>query len=124
MTCIVGYVDEEKNIWMGGDSAGCTSYNIWERSDEKVFIVDKMIYGFTSSFRMGQILRYSFKRSEHLKGKSDYEYLCTVWIDKLRKVLKDKGFTHVEENEETGGQFLVGYRDTLYAIDNDFQVGK
>ena len=104
----------------GGDSAGCTTYNIWDRSDKKVFIVDKMIYGFSPSFRMGQILQYSFKRPKHPQGKSDYEYLCTIWIDKLREILKEKGFTHIKENEETGGQFLVGYKGNLYEIDTDF----
>lgn len=123
MTCIIGYIDEEKNIWMGGDSAGCTANNVWTRSDEKIFIVDNMIYGFTSSFRMGQILRYSFKRPKQV-NKDDYAYMCTSWIDKLRQCMKDKGFSNIKDNEETGGQFLVGYQGNLYQIDTDFQVGQ
>lgn len=123
MTCIVGYIDKEANVWMGGDCAGCTTNNVWQRDDPKVFIADKMIYGFTSSFRMGQILRFSFSRPSQSREIGDYEYMCTIWIDALRKCLRDKGFSNIKDNVETGGDFLVGYKGKLYGIENDFQVG-
>jgi len=60
MTCIVGLVENGK-VYIGGDSAGVAGLDITTRKDEKVFQKENMIFGFTSSFRMGQILRYSFK---------------------------------------------------------------
>lgn len=57
MTCIVGLVDQG-NVWIGGDSAGVGGYDLMLRADQKVFRNGDFLMGFTSSFRMGQLLRY------------------------------------------------------------------
>jgi len=60
MTCIVGLIDKEsKKIYMGGDSAGVANYSLSVRKDPKVFKRYGFIFGFTSSFRMGQLLMCS-----------------------------------------------------------------
>ena len=65
MTCIVGYLDKKtKKVTIGGDSAGVAGLDITIRKDEKVFKVDNFIIGCTSSFRMIQLLRFSFKPPE------------------------------------------------------------
>lgn len=87
MTCIVGYLNGGK-VFMGGDSAGTAGYSQTIRADEKVFVKNKMIFGFTSSFRMGQLLRYSFEIPKHPKEKSDYEYLVTDFISAVKNVIK------------------------------------
>lgn len=123
MTCIVGFVCND-GIYMGGDSAGVSGYSIRGRADEKVFIKDGMIYGFTSSFRMGQILRFNFKRPYHRPEIDDYEYLCSEYITELIKCFKEYGYLQEDKGEVSGGTFLVGYRGNLYKIEGDFQVGK
>lgn len=117
MTCIVGFVDrDDKRVYIGGDSAGVSGSNIRVRADEKVFIKDNMIFGFTSSFRMGQIIRYSFRipKQEH---EDDFEYLCTDFINYLKECLESHDF-------KDGGRFLLGYNGNLYCIQEDFQVAK
>ena len=52
MTCIVGLVENGK-VYIGGDSAGVAGLDVRMRSDEKVFTKGNMIFGYTSSFRMG-----------------------------------------------------------------------
>ena len=38
MTCIIGFVDNVNNVYIGGDSAGVGSgYHIRDRVDSKVF---------------------------------------------------------------------------------------
>ncbi len=124
MTCIVGMIDKKsKTMYMGGDSAGVSGLNVSIRKDAKVFINGPMLIEYTSSFRMGQLLRYKLKVPEQHLRTSDYEYMCTVFVDEVRKVLKDSGYTTVNNNEETGGTFLVGYKGTIYQIGSDFQVG-
>jgi ATP-dependent protease HslVU (ClpYQ) peptidase subunit len=127
MTCIVGYVEKER-VYIGGDSAGLAGWSSLARADEKVFVKpnngNPMIFGFTSSFRMGQIIRYSFKLPEQSSKSSDYEYLCSVFVDELRKSFKDKGYCEVKDNKERGGTFLMGYKGALYQINPDFQVGQ
>lgn len=123
MTCIVGFVGDD-GIYMGGDSAGVSGFDIRGRADEKVFIKDDIIYGFTSSFRMGQILRFRFNRPEHKQGIDDYEYLCSVYIDELIACFKAHGYLKDDKGEVSGGIFLLGYKGNLYKVESDFQVGK
>jgi hypothetical protein len=124
MTCIVGYIDKaKKKMYMGGDSAGVSGHMSYSRKDEKVFSKGKMLFGFTSSFRMGQLLRYSLAIPEKDEGMSDYEYMCTKFVESIRSTLKTGGFSHVENNEESGGTFLVAFNGELYSIFDDFQVG-
>lgn len=123
MTCIVGIVDKKGNVIIGGDSAGVAGLEITRRKDEKVFIKGNMIFGYTSSFRMGQLLRYSLTIPHHDPTKSDYEYMCTDFIEAVRQLFKDKGYSNIKENEESGGFFLVGYNGNLYDVECDFQVG-
>ena len=124
MTCIVGWTNG-KNVWMGCDSAGVGGgYDLSIRSDKKIFIRDEMIYGFTSSFRMGQILRSCFSRPEQSSKKDDYDYLCSDYIDALIDCMKKKGFAKIDDGVVEGGTFLLGYKGNLYIIESDFQVGK
>lgn len=125
MTCIVGIVDNGK-VFMGADSAG-TDYRlgITVRKDEKVFQNGDFLISFTSSFRMGQLLRYAFEPPEYRADKKDLlKYMCTDFIDAVRECFKKAGFLTIEKNEELGGCFLVGCHGRLFKIDSDFQVGE
>jgi hypothetical protein len=55
MTCIVGIVENGK-VYMGGDAAGVNGYSVRVRKDPKLFKVGEFLFGYTSSFRMGQLL--------------------------------------------------------------------
>jgi len=123
MTCIVGFIDEQKNIYLGGDSAGVSGLDVTIRKDPKVFKIGKMVIGYTSSFRMGQLLRFKLKIPKQSKQMDDYEYMCSLFIDAVRKCLKDNGYAEVKNNEEKIGEFIVGYKGNLYKISGDLQVG-
>lgn len=124
MTCIVGWVDKKGNICIGGDSAGVAGLDLTIRADEKVFRNGEMLFGFTSSFRMGQLLRFSLTIPPRIEGRDDYDYMCTDFIDAVRKCLKDGGYAKIDNSVEKGGHFIVGYRRHLYQVESDFQVGK
>jgi len=124
MTCIVGFVDKEKNVYIGGDSAGVDGkYNLNIRKDPKVFRNGNMIMGYTSSFRMGQLLRFKLEIPKQPTDILDYEYMCTLFIDSVRKCLKDNGYATVDKNVEEIGTFLIGYKERLYIVEGDLQVG-
>lgn len=123
MTCIVGFAAGQ-SVFIGGDSAGVSNFDLRLRQDEKVFAKDGMVFGFTSSFRMGQILRYSFDIPYHDPRKDDFNYLCTDFVDALIKCFKDKGYARIDSNGVSGGVFLVGYKGNLYSVESDFQVTK
>jgi ATP-dependent protease HslVU (ClpYQ) peptidase subunit len=125
MTCIVGIADKKtKKVIMGGDSAGVDGYSIFIRKDEKIFKNGLFVIGCTTSFRMIQLLRYSFKPPK-INNKNLYEYMCTDFIDKVRECFKEGGYLQkFTDGDERGGDFLVAYKDRLFKVENDFQVGE
>ena len=122
MTCIVGLLDKGK-VYIGGDSAGVAGYGLTVRADEKVFINGDFVMGFTSSFRMGQLLRYSLKPPKYHPDIDLIEYMVTDFIEAIRKCLKDGGFAEKKDEKEKAGTFLVGFNGKLFKIDSDYQVG-
>lgn len=125
MTCIVGFVDKE-GVYIGGDSAAVSgedlTYNI--RSDEKVFtsLNGEFIFGYSTSFRMGQLLRYKLKIPAHPKGMDVTQYMVTLFIDAVKRCFEDNGYT--EMMTEEGGNFMIGYKGKLYVILSDYQVAQ
>lgn len=121
MTCIVGFV-EGNTIWIGGDSAGVGGLSLTVRADQKVFRNDGMLFGFTTSFRMGQLLRYALKIPDHDPRVDIEQYMATCFIDAVRDCLKTHGCARKESETEHGGTFLVGYKSRLFAIYDDYQI--
>ena len=123
MTCIVGLVEKD-TIWMGGDSAGVGGYALEVRADEKVCINGSCLMGFTTSFRMGQLLQHSLTIPRRHPEDSIEKFMVTSFIDAVRSCLKTGGYATTKDGGEAGGCFLVGYEKRLFRIDNDYQVGE
>jgi ATP-dependent protease HslVU (ClpYQ) peptidase subunit len=123
MTCIVGLVDQG-NVWIGGDSAGVGGYDLMLRADQKVFRNGDFLMGFTSSFRMGQLLRYKLSPPKLHSDDDIYQYMVAHFAESVRTCLKDGGFTRNDKGEESGGTFLVGVKGRLFCVEGDFQVGE
>lgn len=124
MTCIVGLVDQGK-VYIGGDSASVGSgYSLTVRNDRKVFRNGDFVMGFTSSWRMGQLLAFALCPPRPRDGDDLMGFMVRDFIGAVRQTLKDGGLAKITNGEETAGQFLVGYRGRLFNIDVDFQVGE
>lgn len=122
MTVIAGFVDREK-VWIGGDSAGVSGWELTLRSDPKVFRKGDFLFGFTSSFRMGQLLRYKFKAPTDRESDA-FCYMAAEFVDAVRDCLKGGGFASKSNEVESGGSFLVGYRSRLFQVHGDYQVAE
>jgi ATP-dependent protease HslVU (ClpYQ) peptidase subunit len=125
MTCIVGIVHKQ-TVYIGGDSAGVdSSFNKVLRADRKVFVNGPFIMGFTSSFRMGQLLQYGLKPPVKPKLMDDMKFMVTRFMDGVRDCFKNHGFGYITEGEDNeGGDFLVGFNGKLYQVEGNFQVGE
>lgn len=124
MTCIIGLVENGK-IYMGGDSAGVDDYmRIHIRKDPKVFIKEDFIMGFTTSFRMGQILQHVFVPPTYEEEKDVFGYMCRDFVSSLIDTFKGSGYAVVKDNQVHGGCFLVGFKGRLFTIESDFQVAE
>ncbi|EIV91013.1 hypothetical protein [Frankia sp. QA3] len=122
MTCIVG-VQQDGRVVIGGDSAGVAGWSITVRADTKVFRNGEFIMGFTDSFRMGQLLRYSLVPPVPQDWDLD-RFMATDFIAVVRDCLREGGFARNDSGNESGGLFLVGIRGHLYRIDSDYQIGR
>ncbi len=123
MTCIVGIVENEK-VTIGCDSAGVDGLSLTVRDDKKIFRNGEFLIGFTSSFRMGQLLQYKLDPPKHHPDDDTFKYMVTEFIEAVRTCLKDGGFAEKEKEAEAGGTFLVGYKNRLFKIQGDYQVGE
>jgi len=123
MTCIVGLIEKE-TVYIAGDSAGVSGLDVTIRKDTKVFKVGEFVIGCTTSFRMINLIRFSFSPPTMSEGEDVYKYMCTRFIDALRSTFSNGGWLEKDKNIELGGTFLVGFRGRLFTIHNDFQVGE
>lgn len=121
MTVIVGLV-HRKRVHLAGDSAGVGSYQLTIRRDPKVFTNGPYVFGFTTSFRMGQLLHHAFQ-PPHPEGDLS-RFMATTFINAVRTCLKDGGWARKDAEQEQAGNFLVGIHGRLFAIESDYQVAE
>lgn len=133
MTCIVAIVEENKT-YMAADTEGFDSYGRkTDRKDKKLFIGQtssnqNFMIGFTSSYRMGQILRYQFNPpgyDEHCSDDDLFKYMVTIFVNEIRATFKTNGYGSIKDGESShGGTFIVAIKNKLYEIQEDFQVAE
>ncbi|MCP4655981.1 MAG: hypothetical protein GY856_11245 [bacterium] len=119
MTGIVGLVENETAL-LGGDSAGSSPQDreIYSIRNAKVFIARRYAIGITTSFRMGQILRYGTELPE--PPDDDLErFMVTEFVEALRSSFETHGFT---QGLGPHGSILVGIRGQLFVIAANFEV--
>ena len=70
-----------------------------------------MIFGYTGSFRVGQIIQYKMDIIPQMEDEDDMEYMCTTFVDEMRDCLENNKVLKIEnevaECEEAA--ILVGY---------------
>lgn len=140
MTCIVG-IRSKGLVVMGADSAVSNNSHTEPRLDPKLFemkvpfyeniesrklFYEKMIIGSTGSVRMSQILQTSigFPPEEIKQDFDPYKWMITSFIEEVRSKLKEYGYSTIQNNEESGGTFMVGFYGRLYVVYSDYQVGE
>ena len=121
MTCIIGIVGKDR-VWMAADSIGSNGWNKAHRTDAKLFRNGPFLIGFTSSYRMGQLIRYDFKPPQ--PSGDPHRFMVSKFIPGVRKCLKDGGFLTTKDGVDQGGEFLVAVGSKIFHIQSDFQVGE
>lgn len=122
MTVIAGLVHNGR-VHLAGDSAGVAGYSLTVRADAKMWASGPYVLGFTTSSRMGQLLRYAFQPPAPDTGDL-HRFMVTTWTDALRTCLKDGGWARKDSEQEQAGTFLVGVAGRLFTLGSDYQVGE
>jgi hypothetical protein len=122
VTCIVG-IEHDGRVTIGADSAGIAGLSVTIRADTKVFRNGEFVMGFTTSFRMGQLLRYALVPPTPIDWDID-RFMATEFVSAVRDCLREGGYARIDSGTESGGTFLVGIHGRLYRIDEDYQIGR
>lgn len=121
MTCIAALVHEGR-VYMGADSAASSGDIYHLCTFPKTFALGPFVLGFTWSFRMGQVLRYSFKPPTY-EGEDLTEYMVSRFVSEWRSCTKKAGAISKDTNGmDAGGELLVGFRGALFVVQSDFSV--
>lgn len=138
MTCIVATADG-KRVVIGGDTAASGGKEIYPRADSKVFRIGPYGIGFTTSFRMGQILRYEAELPDPPEEATEDEmdaFFVTEFVPMIRQTFKEHGFEKKatfpstgkmdfsETGQEVGGLFVVGVQGRIFEIREDFHLAR
>jgi len=130
MTCIVA-IAQNGVVYMGSDHAASDDKTGWilSRKEPKCFKVGQYGIAFTDSFRMGQILQYSWTPPKYTPTKTNSgldKFMRTKFIDSVKQAFKDNGYGSIgsASEEDTGGIFIVGVEGRIFTIDEDFHVGE
>jgi hypothetical protein len=133
MTCIVALINENK-VFLGGDAAASDDKSglIFQRTDPKVFKVGQFGIGFVDSFRMGQILQYSWTPPIY-KPTVGYrnldKFLRTRFVESVKEAFKENGYGNQNpgtEDGDEGGIFIITVQGAgrIFTMDSDFHIGE
>jgi hypothetical protein len=100
-----GYIFEVRNISIGDD-------NVLKVNDNN-FSINLETYSFD--------VRLIDKRDE---PNIDHEYTVTKFIPNVINLFENGGYSRTSSGEKKGGVFLFGYKDKLYKVESDYQVGE
>ena len=120
MTCVVG-IESIEGVTIGVDSASSNGHTVHPSASGKLFRNGPLLLGFTTSWRMGQLLRYSMYVPTLDTWDVD-RWMATTFIDTVRRTLKDGGWASLKDGAEEGGTFLVGIAGRLYTVHGDYQA--
>lgn len=109
-------------MYIGADSAAVSRERLRSRADPKAFRLGPYVLGFTTSFRMGDVLHYSFSPPEP-PSRGLARFMATAFVDAARAAFKEAGVAANASGVESCGAFLVGVRGRLFTVESDYQVG-
>ena len=125
MTCIVALRVPQHCVWIAGDSGAFKEDEISQRVNEKVFYNGDFLIGFSGSFRVGQLIRYSFMPPPVKFPGDIMKYFVIDFVDALKDCLRSKGNLKTNEAGEEihDCDIIVGYKDKVVSIESDFNIG-
>lgn len=127
-TCIVALADQGK-VWIGGDSlaysslsgdkASLTNRKVFARKD---LAGNKWLFGFTGSYRLGQVLQHVLQLPALDQTLDLLEDMVTRFVPALQRCFKESALESKESGQFTGGAFLVSVRGRIFNVEKQYSI--
>jgi len=134
MTCIVGIV-ASNGVVLASDSLGSGGGRKQEYATAKLITLEaaeqvtdleykkiQIGLGYTSSFRMGDILKHLFTPPLVKKDVDIENYMVSEFVPAIISCFDDHHYTMTEKGKKEGGNFLVAIKGRLFEVQEDFSV--
>lgn len=119
MTCIVA-IEHEGTVYMGSDRAGSSGWSIGLVEHPKTFTNGAALIGYTTSFRMGQVLQYALDVPSHTLTWDVDRWVATDFAAACRAAFEENVWHRVNEGRAKGGSFLLAIQGRAYEIQEDY----
>ena len=119
MTCIVA-LETPAGVWMGADRAGSDGFSIGAVEAPKVFHAGPVLIGYTSSFRMGQVLQHHLDAPAHTLTWDVDRWVAVDFVTAVREAFAEAAWDRVDEGRAKGGSFLAAVAGRCYQIQTDY----
>lgn len=138
MTCIIAHATRTSSF-IAADKLGSNNFTKAIQSEPKIFEKefdsrvleegfiptihkDTMTIGYTTSFRMGQLLKHCLVLPEKQPTQSFKEYLVQSVVPAIRTLFREEWGSRADNQDVGGGQFIILHKHKIYEIHEDFCV--
>jgi ATP-dependent protease HslVU (ClpYQ) peptidase subunit len=123
LTCIVAFKTIEGHSVIAGDFMASNGHNFAKVANSKVFNKsENCAVGYTSSFRMGQILEHYWTLPARMCDQELDSYVNVTVVESLRAVFSKYGYGIKDGIEDLGGNFILLYEDRIYEVQYNYSV--
>jgi ATP-dependent protease HslVU (ClpYQ) peptidase subunit len=122
MSCIAAVVENNK-VHMASDSLASSmeSHETLNYAAGKIFVSGQFVLGVAGSFRLMQVIRYSFKPPVYTVGADLMAYMVLNFEPALHKLVKAM---ELDETALAESHVVVGLDGRLFILDTDRHVGE
>ena len=118
MTCIIAYKNKKGNVVLAGDKMGSNGYTHSTIKEPKVFKKGDFMLGYTTSFRMGQILHHLWNPPQRKVDQNHCNYIYTDVIPSFIKIFDDNKFG----KDASYGFFIMIFEGRIYEVQENMSI--
>ena len=117
MTCVVAYKTKSK-IGIASDKCASNGYTFSKYNQPKIFRNGGFIIGYTTSFRLGQLLEYRWIPPQRGEDQTENNYIFVSVIESIKDMLVVDGFS----TNGVGGNFIIIYNKRIFEVQDDYSL--
>jgi hypothetical protein len=105
---------------MGSDRAGSDGWSIGNVEAPKVFANGPLLIGYTTSFRMGQLLQHALVPPTQTLTWDVDRWVAVDLMNAVRETYDANGWDETDSGKHVGGNFLLAVSGRCYEIQSNY----